>query len=689
MKTLALSLLAILLATSVESQVPQSFKYQAVARDGTGNVLSDKMISLKISVLSGSVSGSVIYSEAHKKTTNTFGLFDLEIGKGNVLSGVFSTIDWGNNIWFVKVEFDPNGGTSYQTMGTSQLLSVPFALYAKDVQNNNDADADPTNEIQTLSISGTNLTLNKGGGTVTLPSSGGGDNWGTQVVKTNSSLTGQGTDSSPLGVVNTAVLPPWSNIQNIPSGFADGIDNVDDADNDITNEIQVLSINGSNLSLNKGGGTVSLPAAEGDKWGTQSVVSDATLSGNGTVATPLKIAQQAATTGQVLKWSGSTWSPGNDLAGSSFWQQSNNNVHYTTGRVGIGTESPLTTLSIYGKTLDSYLQFTTASSGTTLFDGLLVGSSQTSKNSWVWNYEDSPLFFGTNGTYRMTILGNGNVGIGTNSPAEKLHVSGNILLDNTRAVKMTTTSSYGELNTSGNNLKLTNFSGGNIEFSTSKTNIDPAFARLTINANGNVGVGANPSYKLDVAGNLNLNKGIVTGQAIMVNDAEALWYNGTYFSWGFGSVYNYFADAVTIGTTASPGYKLVVYGSAAKSDGSSWSIISDKRLKNITGNYQKGLTQIIALQPVKFTYKEGNPRELSAENEHIGFIAQEVQKIFPEAVSKADDGYLDFNIHAIHVAMVNAIKELKQINDDLSDKVKNLESRMEMMELTVKASASK
>ncbi len=192
-------------------------------------MLANKSVSFRIGILGGSTTGSAVYTETHTgKTTNAFGLVDLEIGKGTPVTGTFAGISWGTNNYFLKVEMDPNGGSAYQSMGTSQLLSVPYALYARDVENNADGDADATNELQKISISGTVLTLDKSGGSVTLPS----------------------------------------------------------------------------------GGT------SGDNWGTQTVVTDATMAGNGTTATPLKIAQQAATSGQVLKWDGTSWKPAADATGS-------------------------------------------------------------------------------------------------------------------------------------------------------------------------------------------------------------------------------------------------------------------------------------------------------------------------------------------------------------------------------------
>ncbi|MFH2141657.1 MAG: collagen-like protein, partial [Bacteroidota bacterium] len=131
MKRLGLLLFFVTLAIILSSQSPQSFKYQAVVRDAAGVVLQNQNVSLRISILEGSVSGSTVYSEEHSATTNDFGLVNLEIGNGNVVSGDFSIIPWGSDSCFVQIELDENGGTAFQLMGVSQLLSVPYSLYAE------------------------------------------------------------------------------------------------------------------------------------------------------------------------------------------------------------------------------------------------------------------------------------------------------------------------------------------------------------------------------------------------------------------------------------------------------------------------------------------------------------------------------------------------------------------------------
>jgi hypothetical protein len=171
MKKLCLYLIAVTFVTIVYAQTPQAVNYQAVARDNSGTPLANTALGVKISILSGSSSGTLVYSESFAVTTNQLGLFNIEIGRGSVLSGTFASINWGVNTYFAKVEIDPSGGTTYQLLGTSQLLSVPYALYAENVKNKNDADADSTNELQTLGIAGNTLSISKGN-SITLPSSG-------------------------------------------------------------------------------------------------------------------------------------------------------------------------------------------------------------------------------------------------------------------------------------------------------------------------------------------------------------------------------------------------------------------------------------------------------------------------------------------------------------------------------------
>jgi hypothetical protein len=130
MKNRYLLLLALLLSITAVAQVPQGVSYQAVAFNGSGQPVTNATVGVRVTILDNSATGTVVYSETHTKQTNAQGLFNLNIGQGAATSGTFSAIAWGTNSKYLKVEVDPAGGTNYTTVGTNQLMSVPYALAA-------------------------------------------------------------------------------------------------------------------------------------------------------------------------------------------------------------------------------------------------------------------------------------------------------------------------------------------------------------------------------------------------------------------------------------------------------------------------------------------------------------------------------------------------------------------------------
>ena len=111
------------------SQIPAVFNYQAVLRDASGTIRVNKAVTVRVDLLQTSTSGTSVYAESFSVTTNAYGLINLQIGLGTIISGTFSSINWGSGLYFIKVTVD---GTE---MGTSQLLSVPYALYAGNAAN--------------------------------------------------------------------------------------------------------------------------------------------------------------------------------------------------------------------------------------------------------------------------------------------------------------------------------------------------------------------------------------------------------------------------------------------------------------------------------------------------------------------------------------------------------------------------
>jgi hypothetical protein len=128
MRKLYSILVALIIAPTIFGQAPSSFKYQTVIRNSSGQLIINTQVNIQIAILKGSISGNPVYTEIFSPMTNDFGLVNLDIGAGTVVSGNFETIDWGVETYFIKVWLNDT------EMGTSQLLSVPYALYANKAE---------------------------------------------------------------------------------------------------------------------------------------------------------------------------------------------------------------------------------------------------------------------------------------------------------------------------------------------------------------------------------------------------------------------------------------------------------------------------------------------------------------------------------------------------------------------------
>ncbi len=135
MKKLYTFIAVLLMTASTFAQTPEKMSYQAVVRDSGDNLVSSQPVGMQISILQTTATGTAVYVETQTPTTNVNGLVTLEIGTGTVVSGDFTTIDWSTDSYFIKTETDPTGGSSYTITGTSQLLSVPYALHAKTAES--------------------------------------------------------------------------------------------------------------------------------------------------------------------------------------------------------------------------------------------------------------------------------------------------------------------------------------------------------------------------------------------------------------------------------------------------------------------------------------------------------------------------------------------------------------------------
>lgn len=282
------SIFFVFVAGILYAQTPQSFSYQAVARDNQGEVIANQNIGIRFSISrdqgGNDGTGLVVYKEQHEVMTNAYGLFNLNVGEGTPLFESFSDIDWGAGKYFVRTELDATGNGDYEPMGISPILSVPYALRAATVDDPADADADPTNELQVLFYNPINRQLFISDGNMIdlgpvddadadpqneiQSLSFNPDNQQLSLSGANSvdmsSLQSSGEimdrDEQTLSLDGTTLRIENGNSVEL-SPIRDG---VEDADADPSNELQTLDFSpATNTLLISGGNSVVLPLSDG------------------------------------------------------------------------------------------------------------------------------------------------------------------------------------------------------------------------------------------------------------------------------------------------------------------------------------------------------------------------------------------------------------------------------------------
>ena len=292
MQKLVVILCFLFMIQGLFGQVAERFNYQAVVRDNAGMIVTNQIVSLQLAILQDSPNGQVKFIENHLVSTNQFGLIKLEVGGGSPVNGSWNTIEWASHDHFIRVSIDINGGNNFQFLGTSQLLSVPYAKVSERAvfDNVEDADSNPTNEIQTLSITGNQISISSGN-TVTLL-----DNDVSNEIQdlslNNDTLFISGSNyvvlPSAIGNLDDQNLELNGNELGIESGnivdlsvFLDNtdaqtlsisgnelsisggnsisiIDNVDDADNDVLNELQDITLINDSIGLSNSNAWIDL-----------------------------------------------------------------------------------------------------------------------------------------------------------------------------------------------------------------------------------------------------------------------------------------------------------------------------------------------------------------------------------------------------------------------------------------------
>jgi hypothetical protein len=308
-----------------------------------------------------------------------------------------------------------------------------------------------------------------------------------------------------------------------------------------------------------------------------------------------------------------------------------------TGNVGIGTDDPGTyDLKIVSSDLRIALL-----TGSNYYSTICFGDESDECQATIqFDNQSNDLYFGLGGVQKKAVIDENG-----------LHVHGGIWMQGESG--LTRNILYHD----GNGMIIRDQS-----FSTS----------LFLKDGGNLGIGTiSPEYTLDVAGPVNLSKGD-TGTALRVNGTEALWYNGTYFSWGYGGTVNYFAKNVGINTNA-PAYTLDVAGQA---HATSFPTSSDFRFKKEVSQLSNVLDKLERIRGVSFEWNETyESLGRSSGHREIGVIAQDVEAVFPELVTEwGDEGYKAVDYGRMAGVFIEAIKELKVENELLKQRIEDLET---------------
>ncbi len=344
--------------TSMHAQTPQSIPYQSVARNTAGNLLSNQNLSIRFTIHQATTAGAILYRETHSVTTNSLGLFTALIGQGTPVTGTLAGINWGSGAKFLQVEMDASGGTNYINMGTTQMTSVPYALYAetanvpgvagpagtngKTVLNGtanptigNGVDGDFYINTTTKQLFGPKASGAWGSGTSLIGPAGATGSQGIQGAtgpQGVQGLTGAAGPVGPQGIQGTTGL---QGIQGL-TGAAGS--NGKTILNGTANPTTLVGVDGD-FYINKLTNQIFGPKASGS-WG---------------LGTSL-IGSTGATGPQGPA---GTLSPGTNIGNTTYWNGSqwllNNNFLFNNGaRIGIGTNSPAARLHV----ADSSVVFT-------------------------------------------------------------------------------------------------------------------------------------------------------------------------------------------------------------------------------------------------------------------------------------------------------------------------------------------
>ena len=663
-----LFLLTLLLPVSpIFSQTTLGFRYQAIARDLGGGPLANQPITLQVMIHSSSPTGPLIYLESHSLTTNSAGLFTTVIGEGSTALGTWSQLDWSDNDLYMEVMI--NG---YQA-ALDRLEAVPFAKMATQmrVQDLIDVSAQAPQIDQVL----------KWNGSEWIPAAD---------VEGPTYLAGAGISISGTSIINTmpdkVVSITGAGATTItgsyPSFTISSTDNVNDADANPTNEIQTLSISGTDLTLSKGGGSVILPQLvyfggpgisvtgtvinnTGDINAADDITTSTAASGDlsGTYPNPsvfkirgVPVGATTPTANQVLTFLGNTWVPANPPL--SPWTKVGSTVSYMDGNAGIGLTAPMDKLHVHtNSSAAASMRITNTTTGSTSSDGFWLGYSG-SNAAYVYNYESTPIIFGTSNAEKMRLSPSGDLGVGTITPSGKVEISHN------GSATYPQLQLYENATTDFARIRFQNASGSTYWTLGGKTATSLASAAFSLShSSGGTLIHVRPDGKIGLltdnpAGDLHLKQtttfwasggGLIFEENGSSTDTWQMLHSGLHFSFVENATRRAYIEAGT----------------------GNWVQPSDARLKQDVVEVDSVLDRLMNLRPVRYHYLGQEGADLT-----LGFLAQEVVAQFPELKHVSEDGYLGLAYRDFGILAVKAIQEQQQQIEQQAALVENLQKRV-------------